>query len=227
MNHEQGIQNVPSSFAIQLANKPGSCASKITLWDLTLLLCSNGLSRQESDIVSQALAIGFTDERQCNNVGENMFSLGYVDSNIKLQSSAFKPTTPPNAYAESKKKKKTKFDVIQNVEVNRNARKRLTTTPSNTPVEVTQLPTPTTRPLHPSNTIRSHLMTDETSIPVFKISKLFRNMNTDKLQSGSMKCKETLEPKDGIPWWTLFVFQISKDVLMKALTFHGKNISKL
>ncbi|GJY21971.1 hypothetical protein Tco_0394537 [Tanacetum coccineum] len=54
--------------------KPGSCASKITLWDLTLLLCSNGLSRQESDIVSQALAIGFTDERQCNNVGENMFS---------------------------------------------------------------------------------------------------------------------------------------------------------
>ncbi|GJX60807.1 hypothetical protein Tco_0292197, partial [Tanacetum coccineum] len=29
---------------------------------------------------------------------------------------------------------------------------------------------------------------------------------------------ETLEPKDGIPWWTLFVFQRSEDVLMKALT---------
>ncbi|GKE28022.1 hypothetical protein Tco_1443406, partial [Tanacetum coccineum] len=100
----------------------------------------------------------------------------------------------------------------QTVEGNRNARKRLTTTPSNTPVEVTQLPTPTTRPLHPSNTMRSHLMTDETSIPVFKISEHFRNMNTDKLQSGSMKCKaascgtETLEPKDDIPWWTMFVF---------------------
>ncbi|GJV01745.1 SYM1-like protein [Tanacetum coccineum] len=54
--------------------KPGSCASKIMLWDLTLLLCSNGLSRHESDIVSQALAIGSTDERQCNNACENMFS---------------------------------------------------------------------------------------------------------------------------------------------------------
>ncbi|GJS04527.1 hypothetical protein Tco_0321035 [Tanacetum coccineum] len=163
--------------------KPGSCANKITLWDLTLLLCSNGLSRQESDIVSQALAIGSTDERQ--------LSSGVVHSRGSA-STSFNYWT----------KKIIKREVLDNV--------------SNRGVHESSQSHSRRSDLR--RDVKKRIVIKDTGATVQNTGIVLQPTAGTPEQFTRSPEEETLEPKDGIPWWTLFVFQISKDVLMKALT---------